>query len=697
MKIIYLLFVSMLYTYCVHAQTFVDASKNNNGQTINLTSEQVLNINLLCQPSTGYGWYIVNADSSVIKQIGNWSFIPDSANNNNHMVGLPGTAVIRFIGTSQGTAELKLEYKQPWENDVPAIDSFKLTINTNGKYTGNYTAPVITESVQHLMNSSGSCKNTPTLPSSFSWQHYYTDHNNQIPIELQGSCGACWAFAGLGQLEGIIEIIDGVATQFSEQWLINCDYDGVYYKGCIGGLCPDNFLVQNPAVYNNVVPYQCQNSENSPCSGSCGTYTGSDVYSFKPQGALQVSGIGLISSYKQQETDQIKEAILNYGPVWVEVNEVPGGPFSTYGGGIFKTDEGTQLMNHAVVLVGWFDDPSLSNGGYWILRNSWGVNWGLSGYMYIEYGISGIGSYANYLNYKGGISCTTAPDPGNTITTVNSICNENYPFTLSLQNYCYPSNGLTYQWQSSTDGGTTWSNISSATNSTYTTTQATATSYECIVTCSGNSATSNPVEIKMEPSPINNYCLGTYNSCLHVGIANVTFGNINNTSSINCTNPYNYDDFTNCSTNIFSSSTNPISITAPNTSFQDDWGIWIDWNNTGYFDDSPSKFNQITNINSSNILVLTGTGNITVPSIATPGNHRMRIRAAKVQGSTLPLHFNNACTNIGFGNQQDYMINVIPCPATATIANQGPTTFCQGGNIEPRCKYWFKSKLSMAE
>ncbi|PDW03299.1 hypothetical protein CJ255_09645 [Candidatus Viridilinea mediisalina] len=76
-----------------------------------------------------------------------------------------------------------------------------------------------------------------------------------------------------------------------------------------------------------------------------------------------------------------------------------GNAFTQYRGGIFATDErascGEGRINHGVVIVGW-DDAA----GVWIVRNSWGTQWGEAGYMRIAYGTSNIGSMSAYVIYE---------------------------------------------------------------------------------------------------------------------------------------------------------------------------------------------------------------------------------------------------------------------------------------------------------
>jgi hypothetical protein len=86
--------------------------------------------------------------------------------------------------------------------------------------------------------------------------------------------------------------------------------------------------------------------------------------------------------------------------------------FAAYASGIF-VDEYTECdvspcyyaeTNHCVALVGW-QDTSSNGDGYWILRNSWGTNWGENGYMRIAYRSAHVTCAVCYMVY-------VAPVPG---------------------------------------------------------------------------------------------------------------------------------------------------------------------------------------------------------------------------------------------------------------------------------------------
>ncbi|MCK4236818.1 MAG: T9SS type A sorting domain-containing protein, partial [Candidatus Krumholzibacteria bacterium] len=49
-------------------------------------------------------------------------------------------------------------------------------------------------------------------------------------------------------------------------------------------------------------------------------------------------------------------------------------------------------------IVGW-DDNMCGGEGAWIVKNSWGRNWGVDGYCYIKYGAANIGSYTYQITY----------------------------------------------------------------------------------------------------------------------------------------------------------------------------------------------------------------------------------------------------------------------------------------------------------
>jgi len=386
MKKTYAVLVAFFVLLAVNSngQNFVTATKSNNAQTIMLAPDQVLEVQLPRKASTGYIWCESKTAAEKTKiqsisQIGNDDFIhdPDPLKiDGKILAGQSGTQVIRYVGTSAGTTELNLELRRPWEMETPAIDNYTVTIISGGKYAGTFTPPA-KEKPLHVTS-------TPkNLPSHFDWRPLCP------PIADQHQCGDCWAFAGVGTLECNISIKDGVYKDISEAYVTNCY---TLSLGCNGGLCPHSYwTAPQGAVYESDYPWT-QDLTNG-ISGTCG---GPYTYHETIDTFANVPGANFLG---MPPDANIKSAIYNYGPVWVDVSAASSA-WSNYSGDIY-TGNGL-IFDHCVVLVGWCDSASVAGGGYWILRNSWGPEWGLNGYMYISYGSDVVGLFANYIVYKGG-------------------------------------------------------------------------------------------------------------------------------------------------------------------------------------------------------------------------------------------------------------------------------------------------------
>lgn len=84
------------------------------------------------------------------------------------------------------------------------------------------------------------------------------------------------------------------------------------------------------------------------------------------------------------------------GPVSVAIN---GDLLQLYNSGIFDDSSCSKILDHAALVVGYGVDNDTS---YWIVKNSWGSDWGEDGYFRIMRGkdLCGISSDASYPNIK---------------------------------------------------------------------------------------------------------------------------------------------------------------------------------------------------------------------------------------------------------------------------------------------------------
>lgn len=82
----------------------------------------------------------------------------------------------------------------------------------------------------------------------------------------------------------------------------------------------------------------------------------------------------------------IQTEIMTKGPVTAAFSVYED--FITYRSGVYKHTTGQMLGGHAVKILGW----GVENGqDYWLVANSWNVNWGLKGYFKIARGVDECG------------------------------------------------------------------------------------------------------------------------------------------------------------------------------------------------------------------------------------------------------------------------------------------------------------------
>jgi len=244
---------------------------------------------------------------------------------------------------------------------------------TNKEFSSKFLFELKNRTKLHLQQQDPSPN---ALPTSWDWR----TKGAVTPIKVQGQCGSCWAFSVTGAVESCHFINTGKLVSLSEQNIMDCstqDDD----QGCNGGLMDGGYqyIMENHGIDSeSCYPYLAQDGTcqytNSCCASTLSNYTDLPV---GDEAALQ-RGVYVATVSVGMDASQTS--------------------FQFYSGGVYYEPQCSSTnLDHSALVVGW---GVLSGNAYWIVKNSWGEDWGMSGYILMSRnrgnncGIATMASYA---------------------------------------------------------------------------------------------------------------------------------------------------------------------------------------------------------------------------------------------------------------------------------------------------------------
>lgn len=357
--------------YCQSLGYTYELNSTGNGDGICVISNSVkLDAWSFFEGKTGqqYSYCAKNGYEIQAVSDGKNSFSEDYALCINNSASKKGTAI------NKSATDL-MNFSEKMHSDKLASDEMKKFSSTSAviqRVVGNMIHALLTGNVVGSF--------TAKVPVAFDWRN--ANGNWLTPVKNQGSCGSCWAFATVGDVESKIKIAKNDTSfdiDLSEQDLVSCGVPYGFYNGAGG--C-EGATLEDPLDYINstgITDEACfpYTASDSSCSNKCSS---SDKRLWK------IDNYG----YVPLTRNDMKNYLLTKGPIIVGIYMA-----GSFVDGIYTCSNPGSNLNHAVVIVGYND-----TGKYWIVKNSWGSNWNGNGYFNVGYGKCNIETYPMFIDLQ---------------------------------------------------------------------------------------------------------------------------------------------------------------------------------------------------------------------------------------------------------------------------------------------------------
>lgn len=233
----------------------------------------------------------------------------------------------------------------------------------------------------------GEYLNTPKTESvddkyvkEWDWRNRH-GKNWMTPVKKQEQCSSCWAHVAIGLTESYVNLYynDTINYNLSEQELISCNSREY---GCSGGdetgglsYIRDYGVVTEDCFRYSATDEDCQNKCNMP----------SERIFIEARKAL---------SFYLEEADSIKQLLFKcpiaFHVNWGHVMILAGYKMAQHGDVVY---DGASTDHKHTIVIDSTSHADIIGRTIWLLKNSWGPNWGDKGYCHLIFNYKHLNSY----------------------------------------------------------------------------------------------------------------------------------------------------------------------------------------------------------------------------------------------------------------------------------------------------------------